>query len=265
MSHFSSVDHSPDPAGLVASLDRAAVWLGAMKAYMASAAGLAVPAGRVLDLGSGAGHDLALLADAGLRPVGLDPSAVMVAEAAGRLGPLAHLVQGDGSALPFAGGSFDGCRIERVLQHVVDPEMVLAEVARVVRSGGFLAVFEPDWTSWRADTDLPAADALAAQLHHPRQPGIGGRLPDLVEHAGFQVRDVVTEASVIRRIDDMPISLEPGLERAVDDGRVDRRLAERWLEEQRARDAAGEFRLCQSKVLVVARRCDSTVPSARPA
>jgi SAM-dependent methyltransferase len=258
MSHFTSVDDSPDPSVLVASLDRSAVWLGAMKSYVASAASLAVPGGRVLDLGCGAGHDLALLADAGLRPIGLDPSAVMVGEVARRLGSLAPAVQGRGSALPFADGSFDGCRIERVLQHVDDPEGVLGEVARAVRSGGFLAVFEPDWTSWCADTELPGADAVAAELHHPRQPDIGGRLPDLVERAGFQVRDVVTEASVIHRLADMPIGLEAGLERAVDDGRLDPGLASNWLEEQRARDAAGRFRLRQSKVLVVARRTSSS-------
>jgi ubiquinone/menaquinone biosynthesis C-methylase UbiE len=254
MSHFSSVDDSPDPAALVASLDRSAVWLGAMKAYIAAAASLAVPGGRVLDLGCGIGHDLALLATAGVRPVGLDPSAVMVAEAARRLGPGARVVQGVGRSLPFAAGSFDGCRIERVLQHVEDPELVLAETARVVRPRGFLAVFEPDWTSWRADTELAGAEAFAAELSRPRQPDIGGRLPDLVERAGFQVRDVVTEASVINRIADMPIGLEVGLERAVGDGRIAPARAARWLEEQYDRDAAGTFRLCQTKVLVVARR-----------
>jgi SAM-dependent methyltransferase len=253
MSHFTSVDDSPDPRMLVASLDRSAGWLGAMKAYVASSISAAVPGGRVLDLGCGAGHDLGLLAVAGLRAVGLDPSRVMVAESAGRVGR-ASLVQGEGARLPFAQATFDGCRIERVLQHVIDPATVVGEAGRVVRSGGMLAVFEPDWTSWRADTELPGAERIAAELHNVRHPAIGRHVPDLAAAGGFRVTDVVTEASVIHRIDDMPIGLEAGLERAVAGGRVEPGLAARWLDEQHQRDAAGTFRIRQSKILVLARR-----------
>ncbi len=152
MSPFSAVDASPDPAALIAYLDTTAAGLAGMKHYVAAAAGRAVPGGRVLDVGCGAGHDLALLAAAGLRPLGIDPSGAMLAAAADRAGAPAApggLVQGDGERLPFRSGSLDGCRIERVLQHVDRPDHVIAEVARVLRPGGFLAVFEPDWATLR--------------------------------------------------------------------------------------------------------------------
>ena len=254
MSHFTSVDASPDPAVLVASLDRSAGWLAAMKAYVAATVATACPGGLVLDLGCGAGHDLRLLADAGLRAIGLDLSRVMVAEASRRVGSVTGLVQGDGVELPFADASFDACRTERVLQHVTGPGAMLAEVARVVRPGGLAAVFEPDWTSWRVDTTVTGAESIAAELHSIRQPAIGAQLPALVEEAGFRISDVVTEASVIYRLEDVPIGVETGLARAVDEGRVDTDLARRWLTEQHERDAAGTFRLHQAKVLVVAHR-----------
>ena len=253
MSHFSSVDDSPDPTALVASLDISAGWLGAMKSYVATTLARAVPSGLVLDLGCGAGHDLSLLADAGLRPVGVDPSWAMVSESSART-PTARVIQADGVTLPFGSGSFDGCRIERVLQHVEAPERVLAEVARVLRFDGKLAVFEPDWSSWRIDSEIVGAERLAAELPNVRQPAIGRRLPELVEQAGFRITDVVTEASVVSRIDRMPVGLESGLDREVRAGRVHGDLAERWLAEQRGRDEAGRFRLRQSKVLVLARR-----------
>jgi SAM-dependent methyltransferase len=253
MSHFTSVDDSPDPQVLVASLDRSAGSLAAMKAYVTAALAGAVPGGRVLDLGCGSGHDLALLAGTGLRPIGIDPSRVMVAESADRV-DRAPLVQADGARLPFADASFDGCRIERVLQHVIDPMIVAAEAGRVVRTGGVVAVFEPDWTSWRADTELPGAERIAAELHNVRHPDIGRRLPELVVGACFRVTDVVTEASVIHRIAEMPIGLEQGLARSVAEGRVEPELAARWLDEQHERDAAGTFRIRQSKILVLARR-----------
>lgn len=254
MSHFSSVDDSPDPSALVASLDASASGLGAMKAYMARAASLSVPGGRVLDLGCGVGHDLLELVGGGLSAVGLDPSTVMLEETRRRVGPAVPLVRGDGSQLPFRESSFDGCRIERVLQHTDDPGRVIGEAARVVRPGGFLAAFEPDWVSWEVSTAIPDAVHIAAHLHRPRQPDIGRRLPDLVDSAGFDVADVVTESSVVRSMEQVPVDVERGLARAVAEGRVSAPMADAWLAEQRERDADGQFQLRQAKVLVVAHR-----------
>src|SRR3954447_12123706 len=77
-SPYSSVDSSADPGSLVAFLDTAAVGLGAMKRYVAYELAQHAPGPVVIDLGCGAGHDLALLRAEGLTPIGLDASAVMV-------------------------------------------------------------------------------------------------------------------------------------------------------------------------------------------
>jgi ubiquinone/menaquinone biosynthesis C-methylase UbiE len=257
MSPFSSVDASPEPAALVAYLDTTASGLAAMKHYMTAAARRAVPAGLVVDVGCGAGHDIALLAGGGLRPVGVDTSATMLAAAAERLRALAapaRLVQADGHRLPFRSGSIDGCRIERVLQHVDDPDRFTAEVARVLRPGGFLTAFEPDWAMLRFGAGEPDDRVVARAVVAVRRADVGSRLDRLVTAHGLRIVDRVTEQSFAYGIPAHPLRLERALERAVGDGRLDRAVAARWWARQQALDAAGRFRATWAKVLVVAER-----------
>jgi ubiquinone/menaquinone biosynthesis C-methylase UbiE len=56
-------------------------------------------------------------------------------------------VEYDGEQLPFRAESFSGCRIERVLMHVAEPAVVVAETLRCLEPGGLVTVFEPDWQS----------------------------------------------------------------------------------------------------------------------
>ncbi|HWQ10656.1 MAG TPA: methyltransferase domain-containing protein, partial [Holophaga sp.] len=91
---------------------------------------------RVLDLGCGTGATLARLAQAGLRVLGLDVSASLLALARERRAPL---VSGRAEALPLAGDSLDGVFCECVLSAVADPEATVAEIARVLRPRGVLA------------------------------------------------------------------------------------------------------------------------------
>ena len=46
-------------------------------------------------------------------------------------------------ALPFAIGEFSAARVERALQHMVDPGGVVAQMARVVRPGGRVVALSP--------------------------------------------------------------------------------------------------------------------------
>jgi SAM-dependent methyltransferase len=49
----------------------------------------------------------------------------------------------DGHQLPFADGVFDGVVIQAVLEHVVDPSQVVAEIHRVLRPGGIVFAETP--------------------------------------------------------------------------------------------------------------------------
>jgi SAM-dependent methyltransferase len=246
-SPFSAVDEAADPRRLVESLDSSAVGLAAIKQYMAVTHALRGPPGRVLDLGCGAGHDLAVLDALGLEGVGVDPSAVMLDAAATR--STAPLVQAGGERLPFADGVFAGCWIERVLMHVDRPATVVHEVVRCVRPGGLLTIFEPDWSSLRiCGSPVPAGWMCVA-----RHPGIGAVVGDLMRAAGCSVLDRVEERSwwtfeEFERITNLGRSLVQAVAR----GQASRTAVERWLAEQRSRAAAGERRAEIAKLLWVA-------------
>ncbi len=104
---------------------------------------------RVLDLATGTG-DLALLiarAAPSSRVVGLDPSQKMLeiartkVEKAG-LGERVELVLGDAETLPFADATFDGVSIAFGIRNVPNRPRALAEMARVTKPGGRIAVLE---------------------------------------------------------------------------------------------------------------------------
>ena len=56
--------------------------------------------------------------------------------------------------------------------------------------------------------------------------------------------------ATLERVTGFPASVD----RAVAGGRLGARVAQRWVEEQRQRDASGRFEAKVAKVLVVARR-----------
>ena len=253
MSVFSNVDDSDDPDLAVAYLSVTARAASGMKHYALAAHALRQPDGFVLDVGCGAGHDLALLQSKGITAVGVDPSATMLRSAAGRVE--APLVQANGERLPFRSGSIAGCRIERVLVHVPEPSVFLGEVARCLRPGALVTVFEPVWNRFtvrEADEDVSAA-WLAPVLN----PDAGDRLWEWVEQAGCVVLDRVEELSVWRSIDTLEraINLDRATASAIDESRISESTEARWQQRQRERSRRGDFQATIPKVLIVAQRC----------
>jgi 2-polyprenyl-6-hydroxyphenyl methylase/3-demethylubiquinone-9 3-methyltransferase len=92
---------------------------------------------RILDLGCGKGRFAAHLRKAGASVVGLDGSAAMLAAAPGL-----DRVRGSARRLPFAAGTFDGVVAIEVLEHVGEIGPVLAEIGRVLKPGGRLAIVD---------------------------------------------------------------------------------------------------------------------------
>jgi SAM-dependent methyltransferase len=118
---------------------------------------LGVQAGdRVLDMGCGAGRHAFELYRRGTDVIAFDQDADELAgvsdmfaamRKAGEVpdGADADVKQGDALQLPFADGEFDRVVAAEVLEHIPDDESAIAELVRVVRPGGTIAVTVPRW------------------------------------------------------------------------------------------------------------------------
>lgn len=96
---------------------------------------------RVLDAGCGAGQLMEALRSQGARVSGFDLSGAMVELARTRLGEDADLRVADLAApLPYSDGEFDLVVVSLALHYVRDWGPTLAEVRRVLRTGGRLVV-----------------------------------------------------------------------------------------------------------------------------
>jgi ubiquinone/menaquinone biosynthesis C-methylase UbiE len=104
------------------------------------------PAGRLLDIGTGTGRVLELLAPRVRQALGVDASKQMLALARARLaGPgLGHCAvrQADMYRLPLPDASFDTVVLQMVLHHAEDPAGVVTEAARVLAPSGRLLLID---------------------------------------------------------------------------------------------------------------------------
>jgi SAM-dependent methyltransferase len=101
--------------------------------------GGALPGRRILDLGSGMGGTSVALGLAGAAPLALEYNRAycdIIRLRARRYDMQLPVVNGAGERLPFADASFDLAIAWDVVEHVQDPALLLAELARVLRPGG---------------------------------------------------------------------------------------------------------------------------------
>ncbi|MEV6283381.1 methyltransferase domain-containing protein [Kribbella sp. NPDC051770] len=161
-SGFKRVDGVPEDAVRMAwILDQIAQRSAVRELKAFALAELAPKAGEdALDVGSGTGEDVAALRGLTGCAVGVEPSEGLRAESVRRF-PGLEIVDGDALKLPFDDASFDVVRCERVLQHLADPAQAVAEMTRVLRPTGRIALIDTDW---------------GTALLHPVVPGVYERL-----------------------------------------------------------------------------------------
>jgi ubiquinone/menaquinone biosynthesis C-methylase UbiE len=264
LASFSAVDASGDAETLVAALDEQAN-LPAIERLRATVIGLLAPRSgdRLLDAGCGTG-DVARQLAAEVGPdgqvVGIDASATMIAEANRRSTDPTLRVEfrrGNIARLDAADEEFDGAISERVFQHLDDPRAALAELVRVTRAGGRIAVVDSDWGLHAIHGADPAITAriIAFWAEHAANGWAGRQLPALFARAGL-VEPVVV-ADTITSCDPRSPSLQPFAAMAAAAERhgavtADDKAA--WLAQLSDAGAQGTFFWAVTLIAVVGRR-----------
>jgi SAM-dependent methyltransferase len=134
------------------------------------------PGPDVLDAGAGQGTLAARLARLGFEVTSTDASPAAVAVLRERLP--GRVFEADVTSLPFPDSSFDAAVLGEVLEHVEDDRGALEEIARVLRSGGVLALSVP------ANPKLfGPSDVWAGHVRRYTRPA----LLDACASAGFRV------------------------------------------------------------------------------
>jgi SAM-dependent methyltransferase len=126
------------------------------------------PGNRVLDVGCGGGRHAYEVYRRGGRVVAFDLDAgelggvrgmfgAMAAEGQAGEGSAATPISGDATSMPFCDNAFDRVIAAEVLEHVLDDQRAMSELARVLRPGGLAAItvpaFFPERICWALSTE----------------------------------------------------------------------------------------------------------------
>jgi SAM-dependent methyltransferase len=140
------------------------------------------PGERVLDMGCGGGRHAFALYQRGAHVVALDMDAAELKDVAGMFDALAgevpsgahaQAVRGDAYRLPFANATFDKVIAAEILEHLPADSNAMAELARVLKPGGRIAVTVPRWlpekVCWALSDDYHANEGGHIRIYRADQ------------------------------------------------------------------------------------------------
>jgi SAM-dependent methyltransferase len=220
------------------------------------------PGEHLLDLGCGTGviaRRLATAVGTAGSVLGVDVSTVMVQMAQARANhPALRFTVGDAANLAAESASFDGATAVRLLLHVPDPQPILHELQRVVRSGGRLGLLEWDWGTIAIDHSNRELTRRILDWRCDQHGGnnwMGRQLVRRCQEAGWIVRDIHVLASIYRNAD---LGFVATLRRAAEGAYQHHTISDSeytaWIAELDTRLAEGRFFATVNDYLVIADR-----------
>jgi ubiquinone/menaquinone biosynthesis C-methylase UbiE len=258
-SEFEDIDAAADADGYVDYLDQLRS-LGDTAEYKALSyqrlglgPGGTASGARILDVGSGAGHDcieMARLGGTGVSVTGVDPSAQLLEVSRRRAAEArvdVRFEQGSAYQLPFDDDAFSACRSDRVFLYLDRPGDALTEMHRVAEPGGLLWVRDPDMTTLLLDADGldPATTRTISDFFSDGFPNgwSGRRLDRLLRQQGIGDATVVPRTLISRSLKeaDTLFAIRRNAVASAAAGAVDRSDVDRWLAALAAADAEGLF------------------------
>ena len=221
------------------------------------------PGHKVLDIGCGPASDTLFIAEwvgeTG-RVIGIDTDDEMVTEA-NRLAENAGVNDwvehkyGDILALPFPDHYFDACHCKHLFMHLLEPELALAEMIRVTKPNGRIAVVEVDGgTASTYNTEIETERQLVKEFaRRINNPYAGRQLPYLfhkqqladisIDIFVFQITDL-TQARYILKQDERN-------QRAIEMGLVTKEEVQRYCAVEEEIDKVGGYFFQTNLVTVV--------------
>ncbi|WP_247729636.1 methyltransferase domain-containing protein [Halovivax limisalsi] len=232
------------------------------------------PGETVLSIGCGPGFEPAEIAPLVGREGhvhGVDRSEAMLDLAVRRCAdaPNASLACGEATDLPISTGSIDAAVAVQVYEYVEPLDAALAELERVLRPGGRAAVYDTDFASlvWRTDDSERADRILSAYDGHCPHPRLGSALGPALREAGLRVERVEPNTIIATEFpaDSYAFHLVHAVrDYVVDQGQIDARVADAWVEDLRKRADRDEFFFSLTQYLyVVAKPAAAPVDSER--
>jgi len=217
------------------------------------------PGRRLLDVGCGLGTAALHLADrVGMEGhvCGIDISESMVAEASRRANGRGNVEfrTGNVCSLPFPDRTFDGVRMERVLLYVPDRKQALAELLRVTKPGGRIAIadVDPEATAIHSSDPIRARRMMHLVCESIPNPASGRELWNLFVTAGLS--DLAIYPMVVSTpFPFLSQAVKDSLYAAASAGKIASAEVDAWFQELRDLNESGRFHAFWFHIIVIGR------------